>query len=320
MQVTRSEFWRWVKIGLAVLIVGAVGWHFANILRRPELWQQPLRLNIPLLLLAMAAHVAAMLCWEGYWLRLVHGLGEKLSFLTGGRAYFVSQLGKYVPGKALAIVLRVDLARSAGVRTSVAAMTAIYEVLTSMAAGALVAAVLLPLLKSDQAELGWRAFGLLAVAGVPILPGVFNWLAARVARPFIPAGATPLPRLSISTLLGGLAQTAVGWFFLGASLVAVLWSLRLNAIELSWNSWLTCTAYVAVSYVAGFIALPTPGGLGVREAIMQPLLAREIAGRLGDEAELYSLIAVLVLRLVWTGSELGLAALFALANRLKVRA
>ena len=45
--------------------------------------------------------------------------------------------------------------------------------------------------------------------------------------------------------------------------------------------WLVCTAYVSLSYVAGFLTLPAPGGLGVREAILQQLLARQFAASLG---------------------------------------
>jgi len=55
------------------------------------------------------------------------------------RAYFVSQLGKYVPGKAWAVVLRVGLVRSQGVSASVGGLATFCEVLTMMAIGSLVA-------------------------------------------------------------------------------------------------------------------------------------------------------------------------------------
>ena len=317
MQVSRAKLWLGVKVVLAIVIVGAVAWHFAKILSGPELWARPLRLDPVSLALAMAAHGLALLCWATFWHRLLRVCGEKVAFRASAFAYFASQFGKYVPGKALAIVLRVAFARAARVRTGVAAMTAIYETLTSMAAGALVAAVLLPLVKADDVELGWKALGLLTLAGVPILPGVFHWLANRAAKPFVPKDAPPLPRLGIVILASGIVQTAIGWFFLGASLVAVLWSMRPHDIEISPSFWLTCTAYVAVSYVAGFIALPTPGGLGVREVLLKGLLARELAGRLGEDAAVTAVIAVLVLRLLWTVSEVLLAALFTLAYRAK---
>ena len=315
MRVRWPIVWRATKIVLAVLVIGGVGWQFAKILRRPELWTQPLRPDAGWLMAATAGYVLAFCCWGAFWLRLVRGCGEKLSLLSGAAAYFASQLGKYVPGKALAIVLRVAFAQAAGVRVSVAAITALYETLTAMAAGALVAAILIPLYKSDQGEMGWKALGLLAVAGVPILPGVFNRVSAWAAKPFLRPDSPPLPRLKIATLAGGILQTALGWFFLGGSLLAVVRALRPEAIDVSAHDWMVCTAYVAVAYVVGFIALPAPGGLGVREVIMQTLLAGELAGRLGEESGPLAVVAVLLLRLLWTSAELTLATGCLIAQR-----
>ena len=74
-------------------------------------------------------------------------------------------------------------------KLSVALLTAFYEVLTTMASGALLAAVLLALgpPHSFGAE-GWQPMYLglllLAVCGLPLLPGVFNRVVALMARRF----------------------------------------------------------------------------------------------------------------------------------------
>ena len=65
---------------------------------------------------------------------------------------------------------------------------------------------------------------------------------------------------------------------LGASLEVVLRSLDLAPGPWSISSWLRSTAFVALSYVAGFIA-STPGGLGVREFLLQQFLAPELGAR-----------------------------------------
>jgi len=211
--------------------------------------------------------------------------------------------------------MRVAMARAAGVRTGVAAITATYETLTTMASGAIVAAILLPLMESGQSSLGWKALGLLAIAGVPILPGVFNRLAARVSRPFTPANSAPLPRLSAASLLVGLLWTSLGWGCLGASLLALLRGLDIGGSGVH-VSWLACTAYVSLAYVAGFLTLPAPGGLGVREAILQQLLAPRFALQMGEaSAESFAIVVVLVLRLTWTATELVLAGGAALLPR-----
>jgi uncharacterized membrane protein YbhN (UPF0104 family) len=320
MRTRWAVVWRVVKVALAVLIVGGVSWHFAKILQRPELWRQPLRLDPLWLALTALLYAAGFCCWGGYWLRLLNGMGERLALPLAARAYFVSQLGKYVPGKAAAVLMRVGYARAAGVRTGVAAITATYETLTTIAAGAIVAAILFPLLESEKSTMGWKALGLLAIAGIPILPGVFNRLAARIAKPFLAADAQALPRLSTSALLSGLLQSSLGWFCLGTSLLTLLHAVERDGEEVVRVPWLVCTAYVSLSYVAGFLTLPAPGGLGVREAIMQQLLAVHLGPRLGEEASgTFAVVVVLLLRLTWTVTELSLAGLSALLPRLATR-
>src|SRR5438128_59866 len=123
--------WPWLKLLLAAAIVGGVGWHFARLLRQPELWERPWRLAPRWLAVSVAAYLAGLGCWGAFWLRLLHRLGVRPAPGAAFRAYFVSHLGKYVPGKAWAIVLRVTLLP--GTRPGVAALTAIYETLTTMA-------------------------------------------------------------------------------------------------------------------------------------------------------------------------------------------
>lgn len=309
MHNRRALWWRIAKIVIAALVLAAVGWHFARILRQPELWRNDLRLDWRWLLLSGLLYSIGLTFWGGFWWRLVRHYGDRLSLLGAARAYAASHLGKYVPGKAVAVIVRVGLARADGARAGVSVLTAVYETLTTMAAGALIAAILLPLLSTGDASLGWKALGLLAIAGIPILPGVFNWLAKRAARPFLPPDAPPLPPVRITTLLSGLLQTSGGWLFLGASLFALTQAMPAASLPFSGRTILLCIAYMAMSYVAGFLALPTPGGLGVREAILQQLLLLELTSKPPNEAAALAVIAVLLLRLLWTVSEIVLVAI-----------
>ena len=60
---------------------------------------------------------------------------------------------------------------------------------------------------------------------------------------------------------------------------------------------LDCIAIAALSYVAGFVG-QTPGGLGVREVILQQFLVPQLGG------EARALVVVLLLRVLWTAAEL----------------
>jgi uncharacterized membrane protein YbhN (UPF0104 family) len=114
-----------------------------------------------------------------------------------------------------------------------------------------------------------------------------------------------LPHVRLPTLAGGLLITAVGWFVMGLSLWAVLQALLPEPLEWDFARWGRCTAAVALGWVAGFLAVVTPGGLGVREVIFERLLTPEIAevAPAVDAAGL-AVVVALVLRLLWTAGDI----------------
>jgi uncharacterized membrane protein YbhN (UPF0104 family) len=69
---------------------------------------------------------------------------------------------------------------------------------------------------------------------------------------------------------------------------------------------------MGLSYVIGFIILVAPGGLGVREFFLKLFLTPDLAALPGLGAAAApgtAVLAVLVLRLVWTAAELIVAGL-----------
>src|SRR5262249_61529487 len=78
-----------------------------------------------------------------FWFRLLRALDQQPALPTMIRAYYIGHLGKYVPGKAWSLLLRTTLAGGPRRPASVAALTAVYETLTTMAAGSLLAGLLL---------------------------------------------------------------------------------------------------------------------------------------------------------------------------------
>jgi uncharacterized membrane protein YbhN (UPF0104 family) len=308
MRATLRKWWPAVKAVLALVILVAVGAQFARLLDQPGLRERPWEFRPGWLMLAAALYLAALGCWGGVWYRLMRGHGEPLSRRGAARAYFVSQLGKYVPGKAWTLLMRAALVRREGVRPAGAVLLATYETLTTMAAGAAIAVAVLPWAVGGRSALGWSA-ALLVLAGLPILPGVFNRLTRGLAKPFERAGE-PVPRLGGRELLGAFTQSSVGWLAVGTSLFVVVLTVRPDEAGPSAGLWLRCLGSMAAAYVVGFVVLPAPGGLGPREAVLQPLLARELAGALDEPAaDAYAVVIALLLRVVWTAAELATAAL-----------
>jgi uncharacterized membrane protein YbhN (UPF0104 family) len=325
---------RWWPVGkflLALVILVMIGLRFARDL--PAVWHHSFQYGW--LAAAGALYLLGLAFSAVYWQRLLVQVGQRPAWPAVVRAYYIGHLGKYIPGKAWALLLRSDLARGPGVSAGYAALTAFYEVLTTMAAGALLAAGLLALLLPDSsvviADRMWHsvlapsapelalhsrwpfvllALGLFVPIALPLLPPLFNRVAHRLSLPFREKDAAPLARVEARALPEGLLLTMVGWALLGASTWA---ALRATAPELpwTWELWGRVTAFMGIAYVMGFAALIMPGGLGVRELFLTLFLAPELMVMLGleeEEARQTVVAAVVALRLTWTVAELLLAA------------
>ena len=92
-----------------------------------------------------------------FWHRVLRALGQNVGFWTALRAYYIGHLGKYVPGKAMVVILRAGLIRGQGVDTSLAVVSVFFETLTMMSVGALLAAAIVAVWFRGQTLLFWAA-------------------------------------------------------------------------------------------------------------------------------------------------------------------
>jgi uncharacterized membrane protein YbhN (UPF0104 family) len=317
MSEQRFRWWPFVKMLLGLAIVALVGWQLASDLRRLPPRSAPIGYGW---LVASAVLYLIGLGLSGvFWLRLLGHFGAGPPWLQGIRAYFLSQLGKYAPGKALALVMRVGLVHGPHTPRAIAALAAFYEVLTTMAVGALLALGLVPLvLPQNAAGIDWGtlydpaahhdptpgqvallALALLLVTALPLTPWLFNRMARGVTRPF--GMATP-PPVSYRYLGEGVLLITPCWLLFGLALACGL--AALPGVDLPWTptNLGRLTLCIAVAYVGGFV-VPTPGGLGGREFLLLMMLSPLIAG---DRPT--ATLVVLLVRLAWTTGELVLAA------------
>lgn len=305
--MSRKRLWLVVKSVLAVAVVAGVCVQFARILRDPALADQSFALRAEYLLPAALLYLAAHTCWAAFWVRLLRSQGVPVSAFAGLRAYFVSQFGKYIPGKVWVIGIRVAMLGSPGTKLAVG-VTATYETLASMAAGALLGVLLLPYLGVLPAVISGNVVLLAGVAALPLALGVTNKLAVRVAAKSRGPDAPPLPSPPVLLLGQGLLHGACGWCLLGLSLGLVVRAVAPQPPAWDVPTYLGDLAAAALSYVVGFVVLVAPGGLGAREIVLQHALTRRFVGPLDEPvAAGLAVVVALVLRLVWTVAELGVA-------------
>ncbi len=292
----------WLVVALKLAIVVLLIWGVRRTLvdAYQQLERHPLRLRPAWLVASGALYLLGMLPSALFWHRLLRVLGQKVRLQQAIRAYYIGHLGKYVPGKALVVVLRAGMVRGTEVNTAVAAVTVFIETLTMMASGSFVAAALIALLFGQHWQYAALAIGFMFAAGLPTLPPVFKRIIrlTNVGRAN-PAALAQLEQIDYRTLLVGWLATGLGWFVMGLSLTATLRGMGQESP--AWIGGLPLvTMVVAVSVVAGFMSF-IPGGLVVRDIVMAEL----IKPQLGAETAVAS---ALVLRLVWLGAEVAISA------------
>jgi glycosyltransferase 2 family protein len=303
---TRKKWVLIVEIVVAAVIVAAVGWNFRNILKGIDPSELPLQPRVELLIPAGLLYLLAHLCWASFWVRLLHFEGVRVSWFVGLRTYYISQFGKYIPGKVWVPLMRIGMLRPHGGHPIPVAVTAVYETLTSMSAGALLAVVFLPALGVLPPEVSGNVTLLFAVAAIPIGLGLLNKFAARIAKKKRGPAARQLPSPSILLLAQGLIHGVCGYCLLALSLGLTVRGLIPALPELGRESFEVDMAAVALSYVAGFVIVVAPGGLGAREIALKLALTPQFIPAYGPHAAGLAVIVALTLRLTWTVAEVAL--------------
>jgi uncharacterized membrane protein YbhN (UPF0104 family) len=260
-----------------------------------------------------------------FWRYSMQSLGQRPGVYESLRAYYIGHLGKYVPGKAVVVVLRSGLLNHDRTRTSVAAAAVFLETLTMMASGAFLSALIVVVWFREMENGLWLillAIGMAICAGLPILPPVFRKMAKKVGvGRNDPDIDQKLRGLSFKTLLIGWGLTILTWLFLGLSLWSAVKGVRIDIangaiIEMESLFANGCelmarfTLAASFSVVLGFV-LMMPGGIGVRDFVLAQVLTIYFAGKLDNDMSLatsYAIVVAGVQRLVSILVELLAAA------------
>ena len=96
------------------------------------------------------------------WRALLIRMQQPLDWWNALRAYYVGHLGKYIPGKALVLVIRGSMVKQAGTDPVLAGVAAAYETLVFMATGTALCLAIFPF-ALRHSEWTW-------------LPTQFRWL------------------------------------------------------------------------------------------------------------------------------------------------
>lgn len=198
------------------------------------------------------------------WRRMVAGWARALSWPEAARIWVLSSMGKYLPGKLWAVAGLAVLGQRAGVPPGVATASAIALQILSIGTGAAVIGLTgltrLEALRPGSAAALIVLVSLAAAATLALArPRLLNRMLARVIGP----GRVELAPPPTFALVFGVVVNTLAWVWYG---LALYW-LAGGALADSRLGLETAIAAFTGSYLAGFLFLLAPGGLGVRESV-----------------------------------------------------
>lgn len=309
-----KRYWPFAKWMLFAIVLVFVTQRAMTLLKSAP--PRSIEIRWPWLLPAALFYFVGWLPSAWFWRALLIDLGQPIDRWRAFRAYYVGHIGKYIPGKALVLVIRGTMVAEAGFSGIVGGITAAYETLVFMSAGTalfLITAAFVadgPLDFVPALNHHWitahpwlfaSAIIICTFVTTPISAALFS----KIGRKAMPDPSVPLesrPAISAKLISLGVVTTSLGWCCHTLSLGCVLQSLAEHPLSLmQFPDWLAaCT----LSTVAGFAVLVAPGGLGVREGFLIESL-KDLPG-IGPST---AVLAAGLLRAVWFVTELLTAAI-----------
>jgi uncharacterized membrane protein YbhN (UPF0104 family) len=301
----------WVRVAQALVGLSIVLFAIRSLVRNwDQLRSQPLEWQLRPGWLVLSL----VLIWLMYallilgWRSLLSGWGQRLDGWSAARIWILSSLGKYIPGKVWAVAGMALLSQRAGVAAWAATGSAVVMQVLAIGTGAAVAGLAGAHIL-EAAQPGARAILVLLIAGALLSVGLLLWppflrRLLRLAAPQAVGERQPSGR----GIVVGIATNIVAWLGYGLA----LWLLGRGLLPMSGLGLRLAIAVFTASYLAGFLALFAPGGIGVREGLFILMLQ----GPLGVGA---ATSLALASRLLLTVAELGAAVPFLVFRRRQVR-
>lgn len=258
---------RVAQVLITLLVVGFAAWY----LRRQ--WLQAAETGVSIhfqlgwLLGASAMVLLTFTLLVETWRRVLARLGATISFATAARIWFVSNLGKYVPGRIWQVTTMAVMSAERGVPIPTigasAALLAVANVATGFAVILIMSAGIVERLAGGMAGVVAATVGLFLLLGAaPLLAAKWNKLAERYPAARL---QTALPTAAVVVAVVGCA---VSWFLYGLAFLLFVRAL-IGSASAPYSAYVTANA---AAYLVGYLAIMAPAGIGFREVALASIL------------------------------------------------
>lgn len=205
------------------------------------------------------------------WRRMLASFGHALPLGASARIWTYSELARYIPGSIFQVIGRAYLLKPWGVSGSVSSTVQVLELTLFLLANVLLAVICLLWFGIKQLEPPAETWLYVAMVLVPLLsliihPKVYytavNGILGRIGKPAI------VQRLSGGRMVAMLAWTCLGLLWQCAGVYIVVAA----AIDLPLAKWWVVAGAYSLAWCAGFLAIFSSAGLGVREVVFTGIM------------------------------------------------
>lgn len=267
---------RFLQLLLLALICYFFAPSFIESIRKfdPSAW----KINYPLLIASLLLMQVVLYAQSAIWTEIVTFFDKKVSFNKAFKIAYLSQLGRYLPGRIWQLFGMIYLAAKEGITKEEATVSFILWQVFLTPPGLLIAVVYLFLLETGEKYHAYSGFawigGAICIVFLVIyfLPNLFRKMinfATRLLR-------QPEVEFQLKKMVGlrVLAFYFVTWNLYGVGfylfLKSILPGVEFNLVEII-GAW-------TLAYLVGYWAIILPAGIGAREAILMLLLTPIIGG------------------------------------------
>jgi uncharacterized membrane protein YbhN (UPF0104 family) len=228
----------------------------------------------PVLLAASVLVLSAVLLWGVLvWQLVLRRCGLRVPFRPLARAWFLSNLSRYIPGVVWQFLALAQLGPGVGLTPAVMVMSLLVQMGFLLLAAAALGVWLLPIPLAGKLApvlpvLRWMAPLVLAAVHPRVIRGALG-VVARVTKRTMPEWGGSWMDGVVFLLI-----SAASWILYGAAFFLFLRAF----VDLPAGAFAAVTAINALAFIVGYVVVIAPGGAGFKEGAMALLLAGLLPG------------------------------------------
>lgn len=266
--------------------------------------QASLNLLIPGLIFTIMFALFLFIFRALVWRRMLCAFGHDIPLTPAMRIWSYSELARYLPGSIFQVIGRAYMLRRYGVSGTVSSTVQLLELTLFLLANIVLALACLAWLgvkQMDGPARNWMLTAMILAPALAILvhPRIYyrlvNWVLARLGKPAI-----------VQRLRGKQMLLLLGWTFIG-----LLWQsagvyiVAAGPLKLQLAKWWVVAGAYSLAWVAGFLAIFSSAGMGVRElvfgTVMLLILPPRVRAELGDTSVILATMYFIAFLLrLWT--------------------